>query len=204
MTPPARLQLRLRADVAELVDAHGSGPCARKGVEVQVLSSALLRATRSTIRRDCAASYEHDDASISPSSLLWRRRPRHRGCASTTRRSTPASAGALAHVVVTLDGPRWPAPRTSAAGADRRGADALRRPRSTRPSRRPGPLALPPRRERHVGHPAGAPSSHASRRLPGVQGLRAVTYRTLGGPGGWHDRRADPSGARRSQTPAPG
>jgi hypothetical protein len=28
------------ADVAELVDAHGSGPCARKGVEVQVLSSA--------------------------------------------------------------------------------------------------------------------------------------------------------------------
>src|SRR5262245_15821067 len=29
------------ADVAELVDAHGSGPCARKGVEVQVLSSAL-------------------------------------------------------------------------------------------------------------------------------------------------------------------
>ena len=36
------LCLRL-ADVAELVDAHGSGPCARKGVEVQVLSSALLR-----------------------------------------------------------------------------------------------------------------------------------------------------------------
>ncbi|MCW2964127.1 MAG: hypothetical protein JWO17_1379 [Actinomycetia bacterium] len=26
-----------------MVDAHGSGPCARKGVEVQVLSSALLR-----------------------------------------------------------------------------------------------------------------------------------------------------------------
>ena len=39
---PSRLELRLlRADVAELVDAHGSGPCARKGVEVQVLSSAL-------------------------------------------------------------------------------------------------------------------------------------------------------------------
>src|SRR6185369_11772573 len=33
--------LVVRADVAELVDAHGSGPCARKGVEVQVLSSAL-------------------------------------------------------------------------------------------------------------------------------------------------------------------
>ena len=30
-----------RADVAELVDAHGSGPCGRKLVEVQVLSSAL-------------------------------------------------------------------------------------------------------------------------------------------------------------------
>ncbi len=30
------------ADVAELVDAHGSGPCGRKVVEVQVLSSALL------------------------------------------------------------------------------------------------------------------------------------------------------------------
>ena len=33
--------LTAHADVAELVDAHGSGPCARKGVEVQVLSSAL-------------------------------------------------------------------------------------------------------------------------------------------------------------------
>src|SRR2546427_113817 len=32
--------LSLRADVAELVDAHGSGPCGRKLVEVQVLSSA--------------------------------------------------------------------------------------------------------------------------------------------------------------------
>ena len=32
--------LVIPADVAELVDAHGSGPCARKGVEVQVLSSA--------------------------------------------------------------------------------------------------------------------------------------------------------------------
>ena len=38
--PRRRLESR-RADVAELVDAHGSGPCARKGVEVQVLSSAL-------------------------------------------------------------------------------------------------------------------------------------------------------------------
>ena len=33
----------LHADVAELVDAHGSGPCVRKDVEVQVLSSALSK-----------------------------------------------------------------------------------------------------------------------------------------------------------------
>jgi hypothetical protein len=32
--------LSLRADVAELVDAHGSGPCGLRLVEVQVLSSA--------------------------------------------------------------------------------------------------------------------------------------------------------------------
>ena len=32
--------MAVRADVAELVDAHGSGPCERKLVEVQVLSSA--------------------------------------------------------------------------------------------------------------------------------------------------------------------
>ena len=35
-----RLQFRFRADVAELVDAHGSGPCGGNPVEVQVLSSA--------------------------------------------------------------------------------------------------------------------------------------------------------------------
>ena len=34
------------ADVAELVDAHGSGPCERKLVEVQVLSSASRAACR--------------------------------------------------------------------------------------------------------------------------------------------------------------
>src|SRR3954470_17215526 len=32
--------LTVRADVAELVDAHGSGPCGLRLVEVQVLSSA--------------------------------------------------------------------------------------------------------------------------------------------------------------------
>src|SRR5215831_19219112 len=33
--------LGLRADVAELVDAHGSGPCGGNPVEVRVLSSAF-------------------------------------------------------------------------------------------------------------------------------------------------------------------
>src|SRR3954451_4944961 len=32
-----------RADVAELVDAHGSGPCGGNPVEVRVLSSALRK-----------------------------------------------------------------------------------------------------------------------------------------------------------------
>src|SRR5205823_2433218 len=34
------LHCAIRADVAELVDAHGSGPCGGNPVEVQVLSSA--------------------------------------------------------------------------------------------------------------------------------------------------------------------
>ncbi|CRI68020.1 hypothetical protein THIOKS190125 [Thiocapsa sp. KS1] len=33
---------RPHAEVAELVDAHGSGPCGRKLVEVRVLSSAPI------------------------------------------------------------------------------------------------------------------------------------------------------------------
>ncbi len=40
--------LTLRADVAELVDAHGSGPCGLRLVEVQVLSSASLDQAEST------------------------------------------------------------------------------------------------------------------------------------------------------------
>src|SRR5262249_54000599 len=38
--PGTRATLSLRADVAELVDAHGSGPCGLRLVEGQVLSSA--------------------------------------------------------------------------------------------------------------------------------------------------------------------
>ena len=39
--PAGGATIQAPADVAELVDAHGSGPCGRKVVEVQVLSSAL-------------------------------------------------------------------------------------------------------------------------------------------------------------------
>ena len=42
--------LSTRADVAELVDAHGSGPCGLRLVEVQVLSSALTRKPASPVR----------------------------------------------------------------------------------------------------------------------------------------------------------
>ena len=41
-----RAKLALRADVAELVDAHGSGPCGLRLVEVQVLSSASFEVRR--------------------------------------------------------------------------------------------------------------------------------------------------------------
>ena len=39
-SPAVRAGLNLRAEVAELADAHGSGPCTRKGVGVRVPSSA--------------------------------------------------------------------------------------------------------------------------------------------------------------------
>ncbi len=42
---PIAAKLAVRADVAELVDAHGSGPCGLRLVEVQVLSSASLWCT---------------------------------------------------------------------------------------------------------------------------------------------------------------
>jgi hypothetical protein len=43
--PADRYDQADHADVAELVDAHGSGPCAGNGVKVQVLSSASRSAT---------------------------------------------------------------------------------------------------------------------------------------------------------------
>ena len=42
MVPRRLAKLFVRADVAELVDAHGSGPCGGNPVEVQVLSSASM------------------------------------------------------------------------------------------------------------------------------------------------------------------
>ena len=39
-SPAVRAGHNLRAEVAELADAHGSGPCTRKGVGVRVPSSA--------------------------------------------------------------------------------------------------------------------------------------------------------------------
>jgi hypothetical protein len=39
-SPAVRAGHYLRAEVAELADAHGSGPCTRKGVGVRVPSSA--------------------------------------------------------------------------------------------------------------------------------------------------------------------
>src|SRR6266508_1402164 len=44
--PRCEAKLVVRADVAELVDAHGSGPCGGNPVEVQVLSSASKRLRR--------------------------------------------------------------------------------------------------------------------------------------------------------------
>ncbi len=62
--------MRVRADVAELVDAHGSGPCGRKLVEVQVLSSAspdqaLSVPDQCLSRADVlAASRDHSDEKL--------------------------------------------------------------------------------------------------------------------------------------------
>ena len=41
-SPAVRAGHNVRAEVAELADAHGSGPCTRKGVGVRVPSSAPI------------------------------------------------------------------------------------------------------------------------------------------------------------------
>ena len=68
--PPKRMRLQYRskpgdsrlrrADVAELADAHGLGPCARKGVGVQVPSSApgIVSRFSSPVSRFAAAPIE--------------------------------------------------------------------------------------------------------------------------------------------------
>jgi hypothetical protein len=42
-SPAVALDIHVRAEVAELADAHGSGPCTRKGVGVRVPSSAPVQ-----------------------------------------------------------------------------------------------------------------------------------------------------------------
>src|SRR5215475_10480230 len=50
---PAAPQKRSLAGVAELVDAHGSGPCTRKGVGVRVPSSAPLLSVLNNLGAGC-------------------------------------------------------------------------------------------------------------------------------------------------------
>src|SRR5919199_1080292 len=70
-----------RADVAELVDAHGSGPCGGNPVEVRVLSSALAKALQGATfagRPTAPAPSGHDAARLS-GGLVTDRRPRRSG-----------------------------------------------------------------------------------------------------------------------------
>ena len=52
---PCAMFAAQHADVAELVDAHGSGPCGGDSVEVRVLSSALSSALSSRWRSHAVA-----------------------------------------------------------------------------------------------------------------------------------------------------
>src|SRR6202008_411592 len=71
-------RLTVRADVAELVDAHGSGPCGLRLVEVQVLSSAS-RTTPSASQRNGprrrARNGLEPEAPVGEESLRRRRNP---------------------------------------------------------------------------------------------------------------------------------
>lgn len=49
-----RYTLTNQADVAELADAHGSGPCSFTGVEVRLLSSALQEKSGIVFPNDAA------------------------------------------------------------------------------------------------------------------------------------------------------
>jgi hypothetical protein len=48
---------RLSAEVAELADAHGSGPCTRKGVGVRVPSSAPMIFARGPSTRSARSGF---------------------------------------------------------------------------------------------------------------------------------------------------
>ena len=86
VTPAQRLRyLRIHADVAELVDAHGSGPCPGNLVEVRVLSSAFWL---SLLQRSCCKGAGSDVRSLG--SCTGRRKSR--GGDPAPRRAGPALA----------------------------------------------------------------------------------------------------------------
>src|SRR5437764_7682632 len=80
----AAAKLFSRADVAELVDAHGSGPCGGNPVEVQVLSSAFsgLAEISASQRVPRPAMYRSDARSRWP----------NRGCVARRLRDTATLA----------------------------------------------------------------------------------------------------------------
>ena len=114
-----------------MVDAHGSGPCARKGVEVQVLSSASSTQRRRPSKAGRRRLNPPDDARPPPpprprrgdrrSPVALRRRPR-RAAPGRRRRSSSSSPR---H--------RWRSPRGADAG---RRLDAEQRRFATSPARR--------------------------------------------------------------------
>ena len=150
-------RLSLRADVAELVDAHGSGPCALRGVEVQVLSSAshgrrigspgcsIQRFRSHRDGRTFSARRRVRLADVDP------RRPR-----PARRAGTPASGrrdrrrpgdrlgNAVAFVVRAADPDRRP--RAVSAGPRSGARDVVQRPRRDR-----GRAALVARRATQAG-----------------------------------------------------
>jgi subtilisin family serine protease len=152
-----------------LVDAHGSGPCARKGVEVQVLSSALLKLVIPILAAAAAAVVLAGDG------------------------LGAHSAGPPVEVVVTLKAPALSAFGRSLQSASH--ADYLRRVDAAQSVLARRVLAAVPGaqirwRYRLVanGFAVVVPSNAAAKlaRIPGVdhvwQNVRYHSSRTLGGP----------------------
>jgi hypothetical protein len=77
--PSAIVGPSLRADVAELVDAHGSGPCGGNSVEVRVLSSAFeyeSPAMRGFLLSGGSSGPSGPQLGVGPKAYLVMRRPR--------------------------------------------------------------------------------------------------------------------------------